>query len=103
MIDGKNFFGLPVKNDLITWNIATGQGDDDTTGCLLHYNYFKNYFNMIAIDLRKQKVLDSDSKTIRQISFTAKSNRQGQRAMHFIIEEAKETVLDFSQRTVSVF
>ena len=32
MIDGKNFFGLPVKIDLITWNIATGQGDDYTTG-----------------------------------------------------------------------
>ena len=73
MIDGKNFFGLPVKNDLIIWNIATGQGNDYTTGCLLHYNYFKNYFNMIAVDLRKQKVLDGDSKTIRQISFTAKS------------------------------
>ena len=40
---------------------------------MLHYNYFKNYFNMIAVDLRKQKVLDGDSKTIRQISFTAKS------------------------------
>ena len=30
--------------------ITTGQGDDYTTGCLLDYNYFKNYYKMIAID-----------------------------------------------------
>ena len=39
MIDGKNIFDQPVKNDLITHEnmrkIATGQGDDHTTGCLL--------------------------------------------------------------------
>ena len=32
--------------------IATGQGDDYTTGCLLDYNYFNNYYKMIAIDLK---------------------------------------------------
>ena len=45
MIDGKNFFNQPVKNDLITYEniskIATGQGDNCTTGCLLDCNYFK--------------------------------------------------------------
>ena len=39
MIDGTTFFDQPVKNDLRTYdnngNIATGQGDDYTTGCLL--------------------------------------------------------------------
>ena len=43
MIDGQNFFDQPVRNDLITYNIrkiATGQGDDYTTGCFLNYNYF---------------------------------------------------------------
>ena len=34
--------------------IATGQGDDYTTGCLLNYNYFNKYIKMIAIDLSKQ-------------------------------------------------
>ena len=42
MIDGKNFFCQPVKNDKITYEnirkIATGQGDDYTTGCLLDYD-----------------------------------------------------------------
>ena len=50
MIDGKNCFNHPVKDNLKTyeniWEIATGQGDDFTTGCLLDYNYFKNYYKM---------------------------------------------------------
>ena len=45
MIDGKNFFDQPVKNHKVTYQnirkIATGQGDDNTTGCLLDYTYFK--------------------------------------------------------------
>ena len=58
MIDGRMFFDKPVKNNLITYNniqkIATGQGDDYTTGCLLDYNYFNNYYKVIAIDLSKK-------------------------------------------------
>ena len=54
-IDGKNVFDQPVKNDKIAYentrNIATGQGDDCTTGCLFKYPYFKENYNMIAIDL----------------------------------------------------
>ena len=38
--------------------IATGQGDDYTTGCLLDYNYFNNWYKMIAVELSKQKALD---------------------------------------------
>ena len=57
MIDGKSFFDQPIKSDKITCEnirkIATGQGDDYTTGCLLDYAYFKNYYKMIAIDLSK--------------------------------------------------
>ena len=57
MIDRKNFFDQPVKNDLITYEniqkIATGQGDDYTTGCSLDYNCFKNYYKITAIDLSK--------------------------------------------------
>ena len=57
MIDGRNYFDQPVKNDWLTyeniWKIATGQGDDYTTGYLLDYPYFKNYYKTIAIDLSK--------------------------------------------------
>ena len=70
-IDGRNFFDQPVKNDKITYEnlrkIATGQGDDYTTGCLLNYHYFKKSYKLIAIDLNKQKALDADPKTIQQI------------------------------------
>ena len=44
--------------------IATGQVDDYTSGCLLDYNYFKNYYEMIAIDLSKQQPLDADPKAM---------------------------------------
>ena len=64
MIDEEKSSKQPVKNYLITYEniqkIATGQGDDYTTGCLLDYNYFKNYFKMIAIDLSKQQEPEAD-------------------------------------------
>ena len=51
------FFDSPVKSSIITYDsilkIATGEGDDYTTGCLLDYYYFKEYYNKIAVDLRK--------------------------------------------------
>ena len=54
LIDGKNFFDQPVKNNKITYEnitkIATGQGDDYTTGCLIDYAYFRDNYKMIAID-----------------------------------------------------
>ena len=57
MINGKNFFDQPVKNDKITneniRKVATDPGDDYRTGCLLDYIYIKNYYKMIAIDLSK--------------------------------------------------
>ena len=74
IIDEKNFFDQPIKNDFKTYDnirkIATGQGDDYTTGCLLDYNYFKEHYKVIATDLSKQQKLDVDPKTIQQINFT---------------------------------
>ena len=106
MTDGKDFFDQPVKNDKVTYenirNIATGQGDDYTTGCLLDYVYFKNYYKMIAVNLSKQEVLDTDPKVIQQINFTANLERAGNTRFYFILEEAKETVFKFLQRTVKV-
>ena len=104
MIDGKNFFDQPVKNDKVTYEnirkIATGQGDDYTTGCLLDYIYFKNYYKMIVVDSSKQQALDADLKAIQQINLAA--NLEQETRIYFILEEAKETVLDFSQGTVKV-
>ena len=102
----KNFFDQPVKNDKITYEyirkVATDQGNDYTTGCLLDYIYFKNYYKMIAIDLSKQQALDADPKAIQQINFTANLDRTGNTIFYFILEESKETVFEFSQGTVKV-
>ena len=66
---------------------------------MLNYNYFKKK-KIIAIDLSKQQALDSDPKAIHQINFTG--NLENESTIFFIVEEAKETVLDFSQGTVKV-
>ena len=59
-------------------------------------------YKMIAVDLSKQQALDADPRTIQQINFTANVDRAGNARVYFILEEAKETILDFSQGTVKV-
>ena len=100
----KTFFDQSISNDIKTCKnrkIATGQ-DDYTTGCLLDYPYFKENYKMIAIDLSKQQALDADPRAIQQINFTANLDRAGNTRFYFILEEAKETVFEFSQGTVKV-
>ena len=107
MIDGQNFFNQTVKNHLVTYNsirnTATGQRDDYTTGCLRDYNHYEK---MRAIDLSKQKALDADPKPIQQNIFAGNLDRgedvNDNIIIFFIIEEAKETILDISQGTVKV-
>ena len=104
MINGENFFDQPIKNNKITYDnirkIAIGQGDDYTTG--LDYPYFENTYKMIAVDLSKQQALDANPRAIQQINFTANLDRAGNTRVYFILEEAKEAILDFSQGTVKV-
>ena len=114
MIDGQNFFDQPVKNNLRTYEnvrrIATGRGDDYTTGCLLGCNYLNKHYEMMATDLSKQQELDADPKAIQQINFTGnliRKNNNGQNmndntTMFFIIEEVKKKNLDFSQGTIKI-
>ena len=68
MIDVKKFFDQPINSIIKTYEnirkIATGQGDDYTTVCLLDYSYFKDPYKMIAIDLSKQQALDADQRAI---------------------------------------
>ena len=55
---------------------------------------------MIAVDLSKQQALDADPRAIQQINFTANLDRAGNTRIYFILEESKETILDFLQGTV---
>ena len=106
MINGENIFDQPIKNNKVTYEnirkIGTGQGDDYTTGCLLDYPYINDTCIMIAIDLSKQQALDADPRAIQQINFTANLDRADNTRLYFILEEAKETILGFSEGTVKV-
>ena len=87
MIDRKNLYDQSVKNNKATYEnirkLATLQGDDYTTGFLLDYMYFKNYFKLIAVDLSKQQALYDDPKAIQQINFTANLDRAGKKEILF--------------------
>ena len=106
MINDENFFDQPIKNNKVTYEnirkIAASQGDDYKTGCLLDYPYFADTYKMIAVDLSKQQALDADPRAIQQINFTANLDRAENTRVYFILEEAKETILDFSQGPVKV-
>ena len=72
--------------------IATSLGDDCTTGGPLSYNYFDNYDKVRAKNLSKQQALETDPKTIQHIDFSENLNRDGNTAIFFFIEEAKEKI-----------
>ena len=89
MINGENLFDQPIKNNKVTYEnirkIATGQGDDYTTGCLLDYPYFADTYKMIAVDLSKQQALDTDPRAIQQINFTANLDRAGNTRVYTLL------------------
>ena len=57
---------------------------------------------MIVINLSKQQALGADRKAIEQINFTAKLDRANNTRFYFILEEARETVFEFSQGTAKI-
>ena len=104
LIDGRNFYDQPINDQIKKYNeirkIATGKGDDYTTGCLLNYAYFKDHYQLIAVDLSKQKELGADPRAIQQIEFYGmlKTNSQ----ICTVLEKSKETVLEFYNGTAKV-
>ena len=76
-----------------------------TTGCLLDFAYFERNYRLIAVDLSKQKALDTDPRAIQQIIFTGKikSTVANTRVIiYYILEQSKETMLEFSKGTTKV-
>ena len=85
--------------------VSTGQGDDYTTGCLLDFAYFKDNYRLIVSDLSKNKALDTDSRAIQQIIFTGKIKSAVANTrviIYCILEQSKETTLQFSKGTTKV-
>ena len=75
-------------------------GDDYTTGWLLDFAYFEKNYRLIPADLGEQKALDADSRAIQQLIFTGKSNASAM--IYYILEQSKETTLQFSKGTTKV-
>ena len=73
-MNGKNFYyDQPTDYDInrheeIT-KLTTGQGEGYTTRCLLDYDYIKNHYRLIALDLNRQKELDADPKANQKMEF----------------------------------
>ena len=57
---------------------------------------------MIAIDLSEQQALHADPRANQQTNFTENLDRVDNTGIDFILEEAKGTILGFSQGTVKV-
>ena len=59
IINGKNFYDQPIDSDVKLYEdiikLTIGQGEDYTTGCLLDYDYIKNHYRLIAVNLSRQK------------------------------------------------
>ena len=108
-IDGRNFYDQPINGSIKQYDevrkVLTGQGDDYTTDCLLDFAHFEKTYRLIAADLSKQKALDADSRAIQQIIFTGKikSTVANTRVIiYYILEQSKETILEFSKGTTKV-
>ena len=104
LIDGRNFYDQPINDQIKKYDeirkIAAGKGDNCTTGCLLDYQYFRDHYQLIAVDLSKQRELDADEKSNQQIEFYGKLGTNSQ--VRTVLEKSKETVLEFSKGTVKV-
>ena len=97
LIDGRNFYDQSINDQIKKYNeirkIATGNGDDYTTECLLDYQYFKDHYQLIAADHSKQKELDTDPRAIPQNELYGKLKTNSQ--VCTVLEKSKETVLEF--------
>ena len=71
IINGKNLYAQAIDLDIKQYKEIRKLtlGEDYTTICLLDYDYIKNHYRLIAVDLSRQKELDADPKATQQIEF----------------------------------
>ena len=81
MIDERNFFDQPIKNDQRTYNNdrknRNGLGHNYTTGFLLDYPLIKKRHKNRKRDLSKQQELNTDPKPVEQVNFTRNLDEAG--------------------------
>ena len=104
LIDGRNFYDQSTNDQIKKYGevrkVMTGNGDDYSTGSLLDYYYHLKHYQLIAVDLSKQKDLDADPRAIQQIEFYGKLDTNSQ--VCTVLEKSKETVLEFYKGTAKV-
>ena len=104
LIDGRNFYDQPINYSVRKYDeirkIATGKGDNYATGCLLDHGYFNKNYQLIAVDLSKQRELDVDPRAIQQIEFIGMLKTRLN--VFTILEKSKETILEFYKGTAKV-
>ena len=97
LIYGNAFFEFPIKNIEETYEKIiqiTDRSGYYTRGNLLDYEYFKEHYKLIAIDLSKQ--IELENKDIKQqINFIGNLERDDGAVMFFIIEKSEETIIEF--------
>ena len=70
---------------------------------MLDYEYFKDNYRVIAVDLSKQKALDADPRATQQIVFQGVvGDDKTKIRLYTILEQSKETVLEFYKGTAKV-
>ena len=104
IIDERNFYDNPIESDIEKYRelkkVMIGKGEDYTTGSLLDYNYFKMHYELVAVDLSKQKELDSVPRAIQQIEFKYMLGTNS--TIYWVLEKSKETIFEFYKGTVKV-
>ena len=97
IIDKLAFFDLPLKTEEEAYEkiIDISRNNEYTTDNLLDYDYFKNYYKLIAVDLSKQQKLQENEDLIQQINFIGRLEQASN--VFIIIEKKENTILEFSQ------
>ena len=95
IIDTLAFFDLPIKTEEEVYEkiIDISRNNEFTPGNLLDYDYFKEYYKLIAIDLSKQQVLKENEDLIQQINFNEKLEEAAN--VFIIIQKKENTILEF--------
>ena len=97
------FFELPIENIKETYEKITQITDHSgyyTRGNLLDYEYFKEHYKLIAIDLSKQ--IELENKGIKQETNSIGNLEHDDGAMFFLIKKSEETIIEFLQNYASV-
>ena len=104
LIDGNAFFELPIKNIEGTYEKIiqiTDYSGYYTRGNLLDFEYFKEHYKLIAIDLSKQ--IELENKDIKQqINFIGNLEPDDGAVMFFITEKSEEAIIEFLQNYASI-